>query len=302
MSVKPITIPIRSIGPGSHKEEVEAYTIGVPDTISTYQMPSSTANVSPETALKCRNFFMSVYTEMKMWNRDSGDAGPAFSFENLDLETLRMINEMLGEGEVAIQVKVPEEKFDEIRVQESIFVGVWRVRYFRNGKAIADQLEISALPYCVAEAAYKDCRPSLIPVTIPENAMNSPAILEEIKVAIEKWEPGTPPVTINLSHLPMSPEDNVVIEKALGAGTVHMISKGLGNCHILSTDVRHVWRIQYFNAAPSGRLILNTVSICGIPEEAIASSEDLEDSVYRLKELLEWVTQSWDLPPLPEGL
>jgi hydrogenase-1 operon protein HyaF len=45
-------------------------------------------------------------------------------------------------------------------------------------------------------------------------------------------------------------------------------------------------------------MILNTLSICGVPEEAIASTEDLEDSVARIRELIEWVTESWHLPAL----
>ena len=45
-------------------------------------------------------------------------------------------------------------------------------------------------------------------------------------------------------------------------------------------------------------MILNTIVVCGMPEEALASSEDLHDSVSRIKELIEWVTSSWELPPV----
>ncbi|WP_289171078.1 hydrogenase expression/formation C-terminal domain-containing protein, partial [uncultured Parasutterella sp.] len=74
------------------------------------------------------------------------------------------------------------------------------------------------------------------------------------------------------------------------------ISRGFGNCRISSTDVRHLWRVQYLNNAPTRLMILNTLVVSGLPEEAMAASEDLEDSVARIKELIEWVTQSWELP------
>lgn len=38
---------------------------------------------------------------MRLWNMDSGDAGPAFAMNGYDKETLALINQMLGEGEVA---------------------------------------------------------------------------------------------------------------------------------------------------------------------------------------------------------
>ena len=92
---------------------------------------------------------------------DSGDAGPAFAMNGYDKDTLALINQMLGEGEVAIRISIPNETFDEIRIQESIFVGVWRVCYYRDGQQIADQLEVSAIPSCVAEAAYVTSQPDL---------------------------------------------------------------------------------------------------------------------------------------------
>jgi hydrogenase-1 operon protein HyaF len=298
MSVPPITIPIHAVGAGSHKEEIEAETIGVPDSVSTFKMPSAPHSASIGEALACRTFFHSLYEAMRLWNKDSGDSGPALALNEFSASSLRLINEMLGEGEVSIRVKIPQEKFDEIRIQESVFVGVWRVRYFRGGTAIADQVEVSPLPLCVAESAYLSTAPELLDVHLPQDAMNSPALLSQLRQSLEDWKPGSAAVTINLSHLPLTPSDLQVINDAVGEGNVHMVSRGLGNCHIFSTSVRHVWKVQYFNNPPMNRMILNTLSICGVPEEAIASTEDLEDSVARIRELIEWVTESWHLPAL----
>ena len=45
-------------------------------------------------------------------------------------------------------------------------------------------------------------------------------------------------------------------------------------------------------------MILNTLVVAGLPEEAVATSEDLADSAVRIKELIEWVTKSWELSPV----
>lgn len=298
MITKPISIPINLIGPGSQPERSVANTIGVPDIVDTFRQPYTPEVADKATAYKCRQFFMDLYEEMRLWNVDSGDAGPAFALNNLDTETLALINQMLGEGEVSIRISIPNSTFDEIRIQESVFVGVWRVCYFREGVQIADQLEVSAVPTCVAEAAFATSGPELHEVVPGPEAMNSPAILAELQEALKNWEPGAPAFTINLSHLPMSPEDHKVIEKAVGAGAVQMMSRGFGNCRICSTDVRHVWKVQYLNNAPARLMILNTLVVAGLPEEAIAAPEDLADSADRIKELIEWVTKSWELDPV----
>lgn len=298
MITKPISIPINLLGPGSQPDRSVANTIGVPDIVDTFRQPYTPEVADKETATKCRQFFIDLYEELRSWNVDSGDAGPAFAMNGYDSKTLALINQMLGEGEVAIRIMLPNDTFDEIRIQESLFVGIWRVCYFREGKQIADQLEVSAIPSCVAEAAYATSQPELHEVEFGPEAMNSPAILAELKEAIKEWEPGAPAFTINLSHLPMSAEDNKVVEAAVGPGSVQMMSRGFGNCRIASTDVRHVWRVQYLNNAPARLMILNTLVVAGLPEEAVAASEDLADSAVRIKELIEWVTKSWELPPV----
>ena len=78
----------------------------------------------------------------------------------------------------------------------------------------------------------------------------------------------------------------------------YLLGRGFGNCRISSTDVRHVWKVQYLNNAPARLMILNTLVVAGLPEEAVAASEDLADSAVRIKELIEWVTKSWELSPV----
>ncbi len=69
-----------------------------------------------------------------------------------------------------------------------------------------------------------------------------------------------------------------------------IISRGFGNCHITSTGVRDVWRVQYFNSMNT--LILNTIEIVDVPEVALAAAEDLDDSRERLAELIDWMSDT----------
>ncbi len=77
------------------------------------------------------------------------------------------------------------------------------------------------------------------------------------------------------------------MEQALPNGPVAMISRGFGNCHITSTSLRDVWRVQYFNSMKT--LILNTVEVVAVPAVALAAPEDLVESRERLAELIAWL-------------
>ena len=95
---------------------------------------------------------------------------------------------------------------------------------------------------------------------------------------------------INLTLFPMTPEDHVVLEQFLPVGSIAMISRGFGNCHVTSTGLTNVWRVQYFNNMNT--LILNTIEIVDVPEVVLAAIEDLTDSRERLAELVEWMSES----------
>jgi hydrogenase-1 operon protein HyaF len=69
-----------------------------------------------------------------------------------------------------------------------------------------------------------------------------------------------------------------------------MISRGFGNCHVTSTGLADVWRVQYFNNMNT--LILNTIEVVDVPEVVEAAVEDLTDSRERLAELVAWMTES----------
>jgi hydrogenase-1 operon protein HyaF len=116
------------------------------------------------------------------------------------------------------------------------------------------------------------------------NAMNAPAIVSELSSASAAHAPGADPYIVNLTLLPVSPEDLDYLATRLGGGPVTILSRGYGNCRITSTALPHTWWVQFFNR--SDQLILNTIEVTDVPAEAVAAAEDLADSIGRLREWL----------------
>jgi hydrogenase-1 operon protein HyaF len=172
-----------------------------------------------------------------------------------------------------------------------VFTGVWHVVELDGaGQLLADWLEAAPLPAAVLAAARDSGRDALMPVEIPNGAMNSPALLHELQGQLRTRRPGAAPHVLNLTLFPMTPEDHQVLERALPVGSVAIISRGFGNCRITSTAARNIWRVQYFNSMNT--MILNTVEVVDVPEVALAAPEDLDDTRVRLEELIDWMSES----------
>ena len=92
---------------------------------------------------------------------------------------------------------------------------------------------------------------------------------------------------VNLSLLPVTPEDIAYLDHLLGTGRITVLSRGYGNCRITNCAVANTWRLVYYNS--QDKVILNTVEVSGVPEVACAAPEDLHDSLDRLAEVLAWV-------------
>jgi hydrogenase-1 operon protein HyaF len=200
---------------------------------------------------------------------------------------LDVVNQLLGEGEVSVRITGPRPA----RIQESVFAGVWRVcEVDGNGSLVADAVEAAPLPRIVAEAAGAAAAAAPSAVALPQGAMNSPALLDEIRACVHRRKRGEPAHVINLTLMPLSADDHLVLEQALPVGPVAIISHGFGTCRITSTGVRDVWRVQYFNTMNT--LILNTLEVTDAPEVALAACDDLRDSRERFAELVAWIRAS----------
>ena len=206
-----------------------------------------------------------------------------FDLAGLGAEEVSLVGEVLGEGEVAATVALPNGVIAQ--VQESIMAGLWRVRFTdADGRLVADYVEVAAVP----EAGRRAAALTLGEVTVgeaPEGAMNVLPVMVEIRDRALKHRAGQPSHTISLSLLPMSEADISHLMTSLGTGPVRLVSKGYGTCRIQATAIRNVWSVQFFNAMDT--ILLDTIEIGDVPVTACAAVDDFRDSAERMREIEE---------------
>ncbi|TYL72545.1 hydrogenase expression/formation protein [Bradyrhizobium cytisi] len=204
-----------------------------------------------------------------------------FRLANLnDLES-KLVADVLGEGEVAGVVALPDGSLAQI--QESVLAGIWRV--WLETDATSEYLEIGAVPEIVKRAAADLTSADFEIGQVPEGAMNVLPVLAEIRERAQAWRPGIRSQIINFTLLPMSPVDMSFLQDTIRNGPIQLVSRGYGTCRVLSTGIRHVWSVQFFNTMDT--IILDTLEVGGVPTVALAADEDFEDSAERLQEIIE---------------
>jgi len=286
--MKDFPLPVRMVGPGSQPVEDEALQyLEMPREMNTFAMPPVPEVADTSAMAKARDALAGFLDRFADWDPADGKPGPRLDLTSMATPALDIVNQVLGEGEVSIQIG----GVSAFRIQESVFTGLWRVcAVDGDGQLAADWLEANPLPGVAIEAAQQAAARDLPAIDLPPGAMNSPALLAEIGSQIATRRPTASAHVINLTLLPLAPDDHKVLEAALPVGPVAIISRGFGNCRITSTGARNVWRVQYFNNMNT--LILNTIEVVTMPEAALAAPEDLEDSRTRLAELIEWMSES----------
>lgn len=274
------------IGPGSQGDVGDDFNyVPIPREVQTFSMPQVPQNADAAAMAAARDVLTAFVDAM-------GDGATApVDLRGLPEDVLDILNQTLGEGEVAIRITRQNGARHDVRIQETVFAGVWRERHHdADGALLSDLLLAAPIPPAAVEHAERASSPLLPAVEIPRGAMNSPALLTEIRAGVARWQPGDQAHVINLTLLPLTPDDQALLDRALPAGSVAILSRGFGNCRVTSTAIRNLWRVQYFNSMQT--LILNTLEITRVPEVALAAQEDLADSQDRLRELLEWMNES----------
>ena len=277
-------IPVRAaplLGPGSQPaDDAELDFMPMPHAMNTFEMPRVPERVDPAALARVAELLGGLVAALQ----GAEEARPRLELTGLAPAVVELLNQVLGEGEVSIRV----DATPALRIQETVFAGLWRCcELDAEGGLARDWLEAGDIPPVVRAAALAAAEPALPALEPQTGAMNSPALLAEIGAGLPPEPPGR---QINLTLLPMTPEDHAALERALPVGPVAMISRGFGNCHITSTRTRDVWRVQYFNTMKT--LILNTIELVAMPEVALASAEDLADTRTRLAELVQWLAEA----------
>lgn len=274
--------PLPVVGFGSQPEEDEALQyIPLPGSMMTFALPVMNDEADPVLMAAACAVVEYLRDEMRATPLALA-AMPSVALQELNPDVVRLLNQTLGEGEVSITVRGS----GQFRIQETVFAGVWRVHEFASdGRLIVDTLMACAIPPMVAQWALEGVSLECVIPQPGAGLMNAPAVLTEIVAKAKTFKPGDSAHVINLTLLPMSPQDIECLIQTLGAGAVTILSRGYGNCRITSTKLPHVWWVQYFNSMDT--LILNTIEVCEMPEVALASREDYEDSIDRLGEWLQ---------------
>ena len=288
--MKDFPIPVRSIGPGSQVEEETLAYLPMPQGMATFRAPVLPEPEALALRLQAHAALRVALDQLEQVCRDG--VNRRVDLRGLDKDNLELVNQVLGEGEVSALVQHDDKLHRELRIQESVFAGVWRVVGSTDGRVETDLIEIGPVPDALKVIARDDVVAEVPRWNgpLPPNVQNAPALLAEIEDQWRAWQPGQPAHVVNLTLLPMSVEDVGFLDHHLGTGRVLILSRGYGNCRITNTHRPHCWRVVYYNSQDI--VILNTVEVSELPEVAQAAREDLEDSHDRFREVLEWVTQS----------
>jgi hydrogenase-1 operon protein HyaF len=273
----PATLPV--LGPGSQADEPLA-TLALPKGMATFERPAFPEGLSGTT--EARELLLSFLAALRAW-RAGGGAAPRLDLGGLAPGVLAAVAQCLGEGEVSAVVTGAA---GSVRIDETAFAGVWNVRALRpDGTLQRHVLEAGPIPDDVRAASADAPRALPIPPE-PPGLMNAPAVLREVLAHAAARGAGEPAHVVNLTLLPMTPEDLAYLHGALGTGLVAIHARGYGTCRITGTALGGVWWVQYFNS--TGALILDTLEVVDVPEAALAAGEDLDATVGRLAE---WVAE-----------
>ena len=269
----PIPVVAGRVGPGSQlEEELPLNMLGVPSDMHTFRPPVIDSEAAPEVYRAALDVLRHVLAGMETLTDETAQRF-CLSALDLDAAVLKEVNEMLGQGEVSVLA-------EGLTAQETTFTGLWRVR----GDGI-DDIEASPFPAVLRDVALARQRPAMDDAAPPATLMNAPALLAEIRDASARCRPGDAAHVINLSLLPVTPEDTDYLDRMLGRGGLSVLSRGFGNCRITATAYPNVWWVQYFNSME--KLILNSVEVVDVPAVALAAREDFADSRVRLVEWIE---------------
>lgn len=280
--MKPFAIPVVALGPGSQEESERLEYLTMPSGMQTYRPPVLPEPEQIGDPRPARDLLARVLDGLAGYRADA--ANPTCDLSVLGASDLRLIDQVLGEGEVSARV---DGDAGSVLIQESVFAGVWRVRQIGpEGRQLADRIEVGDIPKAVRMASGRGLRHGPTPPVAGPGVINAPALLAEIADKLMEGQGGEAHV-INLSLLPFSPEDAAWLDAVLGRGGISILSRGYGNCRITATGLARVWWVQFFNSQDA--LILNTIEVTDVPSVARAADEDIADSHERLTEVLEWI-------------
>ena len=184
--MKAFPIPVVALGPGTQTEDETLDYIAMPKDMDTWRPP---VLPEPEALASRPKARAALGCVLALLDRAAqGEAGGQVSLLDLPAADLQLVNQLLGEGEASALVRA-EGSTLEVRVQESVFAGVWRVMSFHAGVRVDDVVEVGPIPALLLAAADEDAENVYQPwrAPLPPNVQNAPLLLEELRDQIARW-------------------------------------------------------------------------------------------------------------------
>lgn len=267
---KHFALAVETAQPVSPYDDPECQYLSLPESMHTYAAPSLSGLENAE----IREILGILARSLK------GELLSPINMRSLAEPLQKSLEEILGEGEISA---LADSNNIRITLVESVFTGIWAIKRYVENQLTDYYLEAGPYPKVLEQCLQELFDIPQEPKEYPSGLMNTPALLREIFIKSNEYGQGKDEV-INLTLLPMTPDDMAYLSEVLGLVGISILARGYGDCRISRTRLPHVWWVQYFNS--TGQLILNTLEICLIPQVVNAATEDLEDSLQRLQELL----------------
>lgn len=110
------------------------------------------------------------------------------------------------------------------------------------------------------------------------------AVLCELVALLERLAAEQQAAAIDLRSLPMSPQDRIELETALGHGEVQATVDADGRSTIRETRVAGVWWVQHRNTADE--LIAESLEVTRVPDFLLSASDEIAAGARALRERL----------------
>jgi hydrogenase-1 operon protein HyaF len=99
------------------------------------------------------------------------------------------------------------------------------------------------------------------------------AILTELVTLLERLADKDEPAMIDLRSLPMSPQDRVELQRALGDGEVLASVNAQGLSNIRETGVAGVWWVEHRDS--QGELVAEMIEVTRVPQILASASDEI---------------------------
>ena len=176
--MKPFPLPVVAfVGAGSQPEDPDLAYMPLPVQMDSFTMPALPSSED----IRHLNTALAVVGELAelaaRWTPVAGSLSR--SLAGLPKADLTLVNQVLGEGEVSARALLADG--GEVRIQESVFAGVWRVCTFNAaGEQTGDAVEIAPVPSVLIERAQASSRWLDSLPALPPTLMNAAPIGAEL--------------------------------------------------------------------------------------------------------------------------